>query len=320
MSLIFADRVKETTTSTGTGPLTLAGAVAGFEPFSSVCADGDTAYYCVTDGTSWEVGLGTYAAGVLTRTSVLSSSAAGAAVSLNPGSKDVFLTVPAQVIEAANTAVVPIGALPPGVDGRLVYASDLHYAAFVYDSAGPGGADYYLQGAPGAVMSGAGAPAATDYPGGTLAVAHTAGNVTFVFNGSAWSAIGATDATARSTISEIESDIASLIALVTFYGPFAGFPVSATSGQLAIASDQSNTLYSWTGSTWAVVTADGVDATARASANSALALATTAQPAIAPGDPTTAGAPTDGSLVYYFDNSTTPYTMWVWDGVWAQVQ
>lgn len=98
MALVFSDRVKESTTSTGTGPLTLGGAESGFRAFSSVCADGDTAYYCVTDGTSWEVGLGTYAAGVLSRTSVLSSSNGNALVSLNPGPKDVFITVPASVV------------------------------------------------------------------------------------------------------------------------------------------------------------------------------------------------------------------------------
>jgi hypothetical protein len=98
MTLVFADRVKESTTSTGTGPLTLGSAESGFRAFSSVCVDGDTAYYCVTDGTSWEVGLGTFAAGVLSRTSVLSSSNGGALVALNPGPKDVFLTVPASVV------------------------------------------------------------------------------------------------------------------------------------------------------------------------------------------------------------------------------
>ena len=118
MALVFSDRVKETTTSTGTGPLTLAGAVAGFRAFSSVCADGDTAYYVVTDGTSWEVGLGTFAAGVLTRTSVLASSNGGVVVALNPGSKEVWIDVPAAAVDALRGDIAT--ALSTANDARNV--------------------------------------------------------------------------------------------------------------------------------------------------------------------------------------------------------
>ena len=120
MTLVFADRVKESTTSTGTGPLTLGGAESGFRAFSSVCVDGDTAYYCVTDGTSWEVGLGTFAAGVLSRTTVLSSSSGGALVALNPGPKDVFLTVPASVVAALQALETQAVAAPPTTPGTAV--------------------------------------------------------------------------------------------------------------------------------------------------------------------------------------------------------
>jgi hypothetical protein len=99
MPHIVADRVQETSTTTGTGSYTLAGAATGFRAFSAVCADGDTAFYAATEGSGWEVGLGTFSTGgTLARTTILSSSNAGAAVNWPAGTRDVFLTVPAQQI------------------------------------------------------------------------------------------------------------------------------------------------------------------------------------------------------------------------------
>lgn len=112
MAQIVADRVKETSTTTGTGALTLAGAVTGFRAFSAVCTTNDTCYYAIqaVDGSGaptgdWEVGLGTYSgANTLTRTTVLASSNAGAAVSLAAGTKQVWLDLAAsQVKSIAST-------------------------------------------------------------------------------------------------------------------------------------------------------------------------------------------------------------------------
>jgi len=96
MALIFADRVQETTTTTGTGTVTLAGAVTGFQSFSAI-GNGNTTYYNITDGTSWEVGIGTYTSSgtTLSRDTVLSSSNSGSLVSFTSGSKNVFCTYPA---------------------------------------------------------------------------------------------------------------------------------------------------------------------------------------------------------------------------------
>lgn len=111
MPLQIADRIRETTTTTGTGAITLAGAATGFGAFSSVCAVGDTCYYALqaVDGSGnptgvWETGLGTYSAtNTLTRTTVLSSSNAGAAVTLPTGTTQVWLDLPAsQFIAALN--------------------------------------------------------------------------------------------------------------------------------------------------------------------------------------------------------------------------
>lgn len=96
MAHIIEDRVRETTTTTGTGAITLAGAATGFRAFSSVMTSpSDTCYYVISGGAEWEVGLGTYsAANTLTRTTVLRSSNANAAVSFSAGTKDVYITVP----------------------------------------------------------------------------------------------------------------------------------------------------------------------------------------------------------------------------------
>jgi hypothetical protein len=99
MALVVKDRVKETTTTAGTGTINLAGAAVGFQDFS-VIGDGNTTYYTITDSVNgtWEVGIGTYTASgtTLSRDVVLESSNAGALVSFAAGTKDVFVTYPAE--------------------------------------------------------------------------------------------------------------------------------------------------------------------------------------------------------------------------------
>ena len=96
MAFVLADRVQETSTTTGTGTLTLAGAVTGFQSFSAI-GNGNTTYYAISDGTNWEVGIGTYtsAGTTLSRTTVLASSNAGSLVSFPAGTKSVFCDYPA---------------------------------------------------------------------------------------------------------------------------------------------------------------------------------------------------------------------------------
>lgn len=104
MALVLKDRVKETSTTTGTGTITLAGAATGFQAFSSI-GDGNTTYYTITDGTDWEVGIGTYTTSgtTLSRDTILSSSNSDAAVNWGAGSKDVFVTYPSDAIPAAGS-------------------------------------------------------------------------------------------------------------------------------------------------------------------------------------------------------------------------
>jgi len=112
MALIIKDRVQETTTTTGTGAVSLGGAVTNFVAFSAVMANADTTYYAIISSTDWEVGLGTYATSgnTLTRTTVYASSNAGAAVNFAAGTKYVYVDAAADRIlmkDANNTIASP---------------------------------------------------------------------------------------------------------------------------------------------------------------------------------------------------------------------
>ena len=97
MALVLADRVKETSTTTGTGTYTLAGAVAGFEPFTTI-GNGNTTYYACTLGSDFEVGIGTYTSSgtTLARTTILQSTNNDNAVNWGSGEKTIFCTQPAE--------------------------------------------------------------------------------------------------------------------------------------------------------------------------------------------------------------------------------
>jgi hypothetical protein len=104
MALVVKDRVQETSTTTGTGTFTLAGAVSGFQSFSAI-GNGNTTYYAIVGGTEWEVGLGTYTSSgtTLSRDTVLASST-GSKIDFSAGTKNVFVTYPAteSVYQNAN--------------------------------------------------------------------------------------------------------------------------------------------------------------------------------------------------------------------------
>jgi hypothetical protein len=107
MALVLADRVKETTTTAGTGTITLDGAATGFQSFA-VIGNGNTTFYTIAGQTSneWEVGVGTYTSSgtLLARTTVLSNSAGTqpSALSFSAGTKDVFVTYPAEYAVAST--------------------------------------------------------------------------------------------------------------------------------------------------------------------------------------------------------------------------
>lgn len=107
MALVVFDRVKETTTTTGNGTVVLAGASTGYQSFA-VVGNANTTYYTIAaqTGSEWEVGIGTYYSGntSLARTTILASSSSNAAVSFSAGTKDVFISYPAEKAVYSNNS------------------------------------------------------------------------------------------------------------------------------------------------------------------------------------------------------------------------
>jgi hypothetical protein len=127
MALVLKDRVRETTDTTGTGTVTLDGAVQGFQDFS-VIGDGNTTYYAIVLDTEWEVGLGTYSSSgtTLSRDVVLESSNSGSLVNFSAGTKDVFVTYPAErSLYVDGSSIVPATAATLGVASGGTGASSL---------------------------------------------------------------------------------------------------------------------------------------------------------------------------------------------------
>jgi len=119
VALVVKDRVKETTTTTGSSSAyNLAGAATGFQSFNAVLSNGDTTYYCCTDGDDFEVGIGTFASSgtTLARTTILESSNSNNAVNWGAGTRDVFITQPAEkavFLDGSNNI-----SIPGTIDGR----------------------------------------------------------------------------------------------------------------------------------------------------------------------------------------------------------
>ena len=152
MALVVDDRIKETTTTTGTSTYTLAGAATGFQAFSAI-GDGNTTYYCCTDGTDFEVGLGTFTltGTTLARTTILESTNGGAAVNWGAGTKDIFCTLPASkaIFKAADGSVEGQQFTGTTVAGNLQFLnSTISDAGDIYLDAGD---DIHLDAAGGTI-------------------------------------------------------------------------------------------------------------------------------------------------------------------------
>jgi hypothetical protein len=111
MALVLNDRVKESSTTTGTGTFDLDGVVSGFEGFVAGIGTGNTTYYTIFNQgtTEWEVGRGTVTDATpdtLARTTVISSSNGDAAVNFTSGTKDVFWTMPASKVFLKSCAII----------------------------------------------------------------------------------------------------------------------------------------------------------------------------------------------------------------------
>lgn len=101
----LANRVQETSTTTGTGTLTLAGAVTGYVTFNSAFSNGDVVFYTIDDGLgNWEIGAGTIGTGTLARTTVIESSNSNNLVPFGSGAKRVFCTAPTRALLPDQTS------------------------------------------------------------------------------------------------------------------------------------------------------------------------------------------------------------------------
>jgi len=127
MSLILGDRIRQTSTTTGSGTFTLDGSVTGFQSFSAV-GEGNTTYYTIALDSQWEVGIGTYLAGTLSRDTVLSSST-GSKVAFLAGAKDVFVSYPSEKSvnqDANNRVLIPYTSGVTNVGSLNVGDATLH--------------------------------------------------------------------------------------------------------------------------------------------------------------------------------------------------
>jgi hypothetical protein len=117
MALVVFDRVQETTATTGTGTITLGGAVTGYQSFA-VVGDGNTTFYCITNNAQWEVGIGTYTSSgtTLSRDTVLSNSNGNTSPITLSGSSVVFVTYPAEKSVNLNASgnVTALGTVSSG--------------------------------------------------------------------------------------------------------------------------------------------------------------------------------------------------------------
>lgn len=167
----LADRVKETTTTTGTGTLTLLGAPTGYRTFSSAFGNSVSVYYVIQGGSEWEVGSGTTGAGTLTRSTVYASSNSGALVNLSAGTKDVFCSYVASNAVTTSDASTLTNKTISGANNTL---SSIGNASLTNSAVTVNGTSISL-GASGTVTAAAGT-----LTGATLASGVTASSLTSV--------------------------------------------------------------------------------------------------------------------------------------------
>jgi hypothetical protein len=167
----FADRVKESTTTTGNGTITLDGAATGFQSFTTAFGNGVSVYYVIAGGSEWEIGIGTTGTGTLTRDTVLQSSNADAKVVFSAGTKDVFCSY---VADRAVTTVDAATLTNKTISGASNTLSNIGNAALTNSSVTVNGTAISL-GSSGTVTAAAGT-----LTGATLASGVTASSLTSV--------------------------------------------------------------------------------------------------------------------------------------------
>ena len=266
MALVLADRVRDTTTTTGTGTVTLSGtAPTGYQNFS-VIGNANTTYYTINAGSQWEVGIGTYSATgpTLARTTVLESSNANALVNFSAGTKDVFVTYPSdravttdgvetltnKTINGSNNTITNVS-LTTAVTGTLPVANG---GTGVTTSTGT--TSVVLSNSPVLVTPTLGAASATSIANGLGAVGTPSYAFTGDLNTGMWSP--GTDTVAFSTNGAERMRITS--------AGNVGIGVSSPAGRLALAGTGSGSTSPeisfenqtvTTGRTYAIISGDG---------------------------------------------------------------
>lgn len=175
MAFITADRVKDTSTTTGTGNITVSGSAPfGYRTFSTVLSVADTFYYAIQGQSTaeWEVGLGTYAStNQFARTTVLASSASNSAVSFSSGTKNVFITLPANKTLQFDASGSPTaGGILYGTGSMLSYSA-VGTAGQALISGGTGAPTW-------TTITGLGTVTSVDVSGGTTGLTYSGGPVT----------------------------------------------------------------------------------------------------------------------------------------------
>lgn len=247
MAFVVADRVRETSTTTGTGAFTLAGAVIGYQSFSAAIGNGNTTYYTISNPgvNEWEVGIGTVSAGSLARTTVLASST-GSAVNFTAGSKDVFVTYPSEAAVFSDNAVTLTNKAISGASNTL---SNIGNSSLSNSSVTVGSTNIALGGTA-TTLSGLTSVTATTFNGALSGNATTATTATNIAGGAAsqipyQSGTGTTTFIPNGTTGQVLksngasapgfADVSTL-AVTSFAGGTTGLtPATATTGAITLA-------------------------------------------------------------------------------------
>ena len=241
MAFITADRVKDTSTTTGTGNITVSGSAPfGYRTFSTVLSVADTFYYAIQGQSTaeWEIGVGTYAStNQFARTTVLASSASNSAVSFSSGTKNVFITLAAtRTLQLGPSDTLTAGSVPYGTGSALAYTAAGTSGQFL-KSNGAGAPTWVT-------ASGTGTVTSVDVSGGTTGLTSSGGPVTasgtITLAGTLAIANGGTNSTATPTAGTIPYGTGTALA----YSP------TGTSGQVLTSGGAG-------APTWTTVTGTG---------------------------------------------------------------
>ena len=287
MAFVTADRVKDTSTTTGTGSITVSGAApTGYRTFSAVLSAADTFYYCIQGQTTaeFEVGLGTYSStNVFARTTVLASSNSNNAVSFSAGTKNVFLTL-------AATKTLQIGPSSTPIAGAVPYGTG---ATLAYTAAGTTGQFLKSNGASAPTWvsaSGTGTVTSVDVSGGTTGLTTSGGPVTasgtITLAGTLAAANGGTGGTAAPTAGTIPYGTGTALA----------YSAAGTSGQVLTSGGAGTP-------TWTTVTGTGTVTSVAQSFTGGL-ISVSGSPITAAGTLALTVAGTSGGVPYFGSSST----------------